>query len=96
VATWTAPSTSRAVNAPGNASVTNPVQAWATLVENIFTMQRKTWANMATAPVRGALTTADRPRYRRHLGYRPQQVAGGRSPHGGRPSACAVPAAGAG
>jgi hypothetical protein len=29
--------------------VNNPVQAWATLVENIFTMQRKTWANMATA-----------------------------------------------
>jgi hypothetical protein len=27
--------------------VVNPVQIWATLVENLFSLQRKSWTNMA-------------------------------------------------
>ena len=35
IAEWIAPSAPRVANAPGNGAATNPVQAWATLVENI-------------------------------------------------------------
>jgi hypothetical protein len=37
---------------PGNGSVPNPVQAWATLAENIFALQRRTWANLMGAGTR--------------------------------------------
>jgi hypothetical protein len=51
VAAWTAPTTPHAANGSGNAAVTNPVQVWATLVENIFTLQRRAWANMVGTAV---------------------------------------------
>jgi hypothetical protein len=46
VAEWTAPSTTRVAPTTSSAAV-NPVQAWATLANNLFALQRKTWANLA-------------------------------------------------
>ena len=57
VAEWTAPSTPRVAPTTSSATV-NPVQAWATLANNLFALQRNTWANMAGFP--GTRNTQDR------------------------------------
>jgi hypothetical protein len=72
VAEWTAPSTPRVAPTTSSATV-NPVQAWATLANNLFALQRKTWANMAGFP--GTRNTQDRGSIQvpRHQGYRPHR-----------------------
>ena len=42
-----APSAPRATTPVAAAAVVNPVQAWAEVVNNLFALQRQTWANIA-------------------------------------------------
>ena len=84
LASWNCAHEPTAGGRAGQRLVPNPVQAWAILAENIFALQRRTWANLTGAGTRRP-TTADLPgpalaapgasRRRRH------------SPHGGRPPA---------
>jgi hypothetical protein len=50
VARLTAPSTPITASAPSasSASAVNPLQVWTTLFENLFSLQRRTWATMAS------------------------------------------------
>jgi hypothetical protein len=52
VAAWTSPSAPRATGVEGSAF--NPVQAWATLVGDLVSLQREAWENAlgATRPQR--------------------------------------------
>jgi hypothetical protein len=46
MAPWTAPSAPRAAAPTPSAMLLNPVQLWATVFHNVFSLQRKTLTNL--------------------------------------------------
>jgi hypothetical protein len=58
VTPWTTPSTPRIEAATPRTTVANPLQVWASAFENLFSLQRKTWANLAG--LAGTRNTQDR------------------------------------